>query len=421
MNMIERGREFVQRLRGLAQRSAWEWRCCPRCGSTWTVKNGGYMRWPRIWGKRLGVRIQRHLCYQCRKTYSEEKPWLVRGSWYARGIHRCAVDYYMHMGSSFRRVAEVLRSWIGRQERWQLWHPWEKQEEVGERCYLSASTICRWVGKAGKKAQAGIAGQWAGVENSGQFGTDGLWAKLRGKITRVLLILVDTVTGVIWSMSVAEGEERAESWALLFRRIKEAGLPWEDLSGLVSDASQGLLSFMRGVLGWVHHERCVWHFWRSLAGDMVKVVSAALEEKGEEVSKELKRLLHAVLDACTYEAAEEALQRLWAYPGAAQLAQKVYVQLDRLLYHLLPCHEGLARTSPEWLWRDFRLRLSRGRNHGSESRLEEAALLWMVYHNFTPAQWRSERKRKYKHPGLSPLQVAGASPGEISYLDALEV
>ena len=141
----------------------------------------------------------------------------------------------------------------------------------------------------------------------------------------------------------------------------------------------------------------------------------------DQVRKDVKKLLHAVIDAASYQAAEEAMQRLSAHPGAAQLAQKVYEQLDRLLYHLLPGHEGLVRISPEWLWRDFRLRLSHGRNHGSDERLEQAGALWMVYHNFTPAQWRSERKRKYKHPGLSPLQVAGAAPGEISYLDALEI
>jgi hypothetical protein len=115
------------------------------------------------------------------------------------------------------------------------------------------------------------------------------------------------------------------------------------------------------------------------------------------------------------------LQELKAHPYGGELAKKVNRNLDRLLYHLLPGHKGLVRVSPEWMWRDFRQRLSHGRNHGSEERLEEAAQLWMVYHNFTPAQRRSERKRIYKHSGLSPLEVAGAPPGEISYLDALEV
>jgi len=53
--------------------------------------------------------------------------------------------------------------------------------------------------------------------------------------------------------------------------------------------------------------------------------------------------------------------------------------------------------------------------------LERAALLWAVYRNFTPAQRRSEHKRHYRHPGLSPLAVAGFPHPHISYLDALEV
>ena len=45
----------------------------------------------------------------------------------------------------------------------------------------------------------------------------------------------------------------------------------------------------------------------------------------------------------------------------------------------------------------------------------------MVYHNLTPTQKRSERERHDKHPGQSPLEVAGAAPGQITYLDALQV
>lgn len=421
MNMIDRGRLFVQWLLKLAGYTAWEWRRCPHCGSTWTIKNGSYKRRPWTFGGRQVVRVQRHLCHACHRSYSEEKAWLVRGSWYGREVHRCAVDHWTHVRSSLRRTAEHLRSLLGHQERWLLWHVWEEAEMLRERCYLAASTVHRWTGKAGKKAEQGIADQWVGVENSGHFGADGLWAKLCGKITRVVLGLGDTVTGMVWAICVAEGEESAKQWVPLFQRAKKAGLALEEINGLVSDWSQGLFSFMREFLGHVHHQRCVWHFWRSLAGDMARVLSAIAEEAREEAGKELKGLLHAVIDARSYEAAEKALQRLGTHPGAEALAQKLYLQFDYLLYHLLPCHEGLVRVSPEWLWRDFRLRLSRGRNHGSESRLEQAALCWMVYHNFTPAQWRSERKRKYKHPGLSPLQVAGASPGEISYLDALEV
>jgi alcohol dehydrogenase, propanol-preferring len=48
---------------------------------------------------------------------------LVARSWSTRGVHRAAIDHWQHVGTSLRRTAEVLRSWIGHQERWQLWHP----------------------------------------------------------------------------------------------------------------------------------------------------------------------------------------------------------------------------------------------------------------------------------------------------------
>jgi len=263
--------------------------------------------------------------------------------------------------------------------------------------------------------------QLEGIENSGQFGTDGLWARLRGKVTKVLLTLVDTVTGVVWATHVAEDENQARSWEGLFRRAELAGLDLDDLDGIVSDGAQGAYSFLRDKLPRVHHERCAWHYWRSLAGDVAKAITGDDEEAKTEIASHVNGLLHQIIDATSYESAEEALQRLRDDPATEALAEKLTGQLDRLLYHLHPVHEGLARTSPEWLWRDFRLHLSRGRNHGCDARLEEAGALWMVYRNLTPAQWRSERKRQYKHPGLSPLEVAGANPGEISYLDALGV
>jgi len=147
-----------------------------------------------------------------------------------------------------------------------------------------------------------------------------------------------------------------------------------------------------------------------VAREIAAAVAEVAESSQEQVREEVKGLLRAVLDAASFTAAEEALARLQACPYAARLAQKVNEQFDRLLYPLLACHQGLSRIAPEWLWRDLRLRLSRGRNHGSEERLDRAGLLWMVYHRrctpppFTSAQWRSERKRKYAdapHPVTS--------------------
>jgi len=148
-------------------------------------------------------------------------------------------------------------------------------------------------------------------------------------------------------------------------------------------------------------------------------------EKAKEARKhlrgELVGLLRAIFDAPSFSQGEQALAKLAEHTLGKSLTKYLLPLLDAALTHLLPCHQGLLRVSPEWCWRDFRQRLSRGRNHGSEQRLERAALLWAIYHNFTPAQMRHECKRHYRHPGQSPLEVAGAPPGELSYLDALAV
>ena len=58
---------------------------------------------------------------------------------------------------------------------------------------------------------------------------------------------------------------------------------------------------------------------------------------------------------------------------------------------------------------------------GRITRQGAPALRWALYHNFTPAQERRERKRTYKSAGRSPLARAGCGLGEVSYLDALAI
>src|SRR6266536_3278173 len=153
MNIIERGKQFLQSLRDVAKRSAWDWRRCPKCGDTLTCKHGSYVRRPWSLDGRQCVRVQRHWCARCRTTYSERSALLVRGSWYARDGQRCAIDHWQHVGTSTRRAAEVLRSLLGRQERWLLWRPLAPPPSDTERCHLSASTVERWLDRAGEREQ----------------------------------------------------------------------------------------------------------------------------------------------------------------------------------------------------------------------------------------------------------------------------
>jgi hypothetical protein len=355
----------------------------------------------------------------------------VRGGWYAREVKRSAIDHWQHLGTSTRRTAEVLRSWLGHQERWQVWRPLDPAPTDAQACHLSASTVERWLDQAGQTARAGVAEQLVGMDSSGQLATDGLWARLRGGTKRVVLALVDTVTGVVWPPVVVAGEGTAAAWETLFERAEQAGLVLSELRGIASDGATGLESYRRQALPWVSHQRCVFHLWRGLSGVLAAVVAtavaaaeltgAAARRAGKQTRRTLRDLIRGVYDAATATEAQAALARLAAHELGPALADLVAVHLEAALVHRCGYNQGLGRASPEWLWRDFRLRASHGRNHGAEQRLERAALLWAIHHNFEPAQDRSERTRIYRHPGHAPLAVAGHPPGDISYLDALAV
>jgi len=429
MNIIERGLAFLQLLWHLATRSVWDWRRCPYCGDTLTCKWGSYTRVPWFLEGRQQVRVPRHRCASCGRTYSEQSPLLVRGGWYAREVRRAAIDHWQHTGSSVRRTAEWLRSWLGRQERWLLWRPLDLAPPDDHACHLSATTVERWLDRAGRTAEQTVAGQLVGIASSGQVGTDGLWARLRRGTKRVVLALTDSVSGLVWPPVVVDTEGTAGAWGQLFDRAKQAGLDLEALRGVTSDGAVGLASYLEQVLTWVNHQRCAFHIWRSLGGELGRqgaqavtgLVGAALKGAQRQVRRELVALVHAVLDATSAAAAEQAVARLAAHPQGADLARVLAGLVDMALVYRLAFNQGLERVGPEWLWRDFRLRLGHGRNHGSPERLERAALVWAIYRNFEPAQGRSERKRHYRRAGCSPLEMAGAPPGNVSYLDALAI
>jgi len=429
MDIVARARAFVESLRRLSERRDREWRECPMCGSGHVNRHGSYRRNPWTLEGRVTRLVQRYECQDCKATYSKTFADLAPGRWYTRSVQRYAMDEWVHLGSSLRRVAEWVRSVVGKQERWQVWHPLSATPAESERCHLGHSTVGRWLKEAGVRAEGQVTGMHKGIASSGQMGTDGLWVRLRGGAVRVLLMLRDSVTGLLWPPVVAVGEEAAAGWEKLFARASEAGLLLQDVRAVVSDGAQGLLSYLRHSLPHVYQQRCIFHTWRNLSGELARQVAGVAEGlMGEEASRarervreELTTLVHKVLDALSFEQAEEALAQLKAHPQGAGLWQVLNNRFIALLTHLLQaCHE-VGRVVPEWAWRDFRLRLSRGRNHRYEPRVGQAGLLFTIYRNFTPAQMRRERRRHYRHPGQSALQVAGMTLEGCSYLDALEV
>jgi transposase-like protein len=429
MSIIERGRRFVQWLRGVAQRTPWEERQCRHCQGHDTWKHGRYRR--QVWtlAGRQPVWVQRYRCRPCGRTFTPDLALVERRRRYGRDVRRCALDLWQHGGSSVRRTAEWVRSLVGRQERWQIWRPLDATPPPAQQCRLGASTVQRWLDDAGRRAEQTLRRHLADVPTSGQLGADGLWAKLNGKTKAVVLLLTDRVSGVVYPPVVVPDEDTPGHWGQLFLRAARAGLRASHIRGVVSDGTRGLAQFLAGRLVWVHHQRCVFHLWRNLAKPLREATTTAAAGLHGAAALAVKRatrrslvgLVHAVLDAADDAAAVAALRTLAAHPLGAGLAAAVRNDLEYALVYQGEVNQGLGRVSPEWCWRDFRLRLSRGRNHRSTARLERAALLWAIYHNVEPAQGRRERGRHYCRPGQRPLARAGVPPEDVSYLDAVAI
>lgn len=335
-----------------------------------------------------------------------------RRCWYGRDAQRCAVDLWQHGGSSLRRTAEWVRSVAGRQERWGLWQPWTAPPERARRCRLAASTVQRWLDRAGAQAEQATRRGLADVPTSGLRATAGVWATLGGKAQAVALLLADRVSGVVYPPVVVDGEDDPAAWGRVALRVSQ-------VRGVVSDGSRGLARFLEDRLVGVHHQRCVFHLWRNLARPLHAALTeavgslrgAAATAVRRATRRELAALVHAVLDAADDATAVAALRTLVAHRRGAALARALRNEVDAALVYQAPGLTGLGRVGPEWLWRDFRLRLSHGRNHRSHARLERAATRWAVYHNWEPAQRRQEHKRTYPRSGLSPLDRAGDGAG----------
>ena len=244
MHIVARARQFVEFLRAIARRTEVERRRCPSCGSTHVHRHGTYRRRPYTLHGRLTLAVQRYRCQDCGATHSPEHPDLPAGAHYSRSVRRFVIDQWQHSGSSLRRVAEWARAIIGHQGRWDVWHPvgdpWGR-EGSRERCTLSASTVCCWLDQAGLRAEQQVEGLYEGVGSSGLLGADGLWARLRGGVVRVLLMVRDSVTGVLYPPVVAAGEEAAAAWEQLLAQAERAGLRLAEVRALVSDGAQGLL------------------------------------------------------------------------------------------------------------------------------------------------------------------------------------
>ena len=102
----------------------------------------------------------------------------------------------------------------------------------------------------------------------------------------------------------------------------------------------------------------------------VGLVGEVAKQIRRETRRELVGVIRAVDDAPTHLSAQCEFARLAAHRGGHELARMLDEHLDDALVHLLNYYQGLVRTNPEWLRRDFRKRVSHGHNHGTDVRLD---------------------------------------------------
>ena len=175
MHIIDRGRAFVQSLRELITRSAWEWRRCPHCGSTDTWRWGTYSRHPWSFEGRQLVVVPRHRCLRCGRTYSEQSAYLMRGSWYTREVHR-PLAAWSKLSAPDGGTDALLAGQTGAIPR---------LAALGGVTCPPVRCTAGWMGPGGWPSE-GVEGQLAGVVSTEVAGTDGLWARLRGGAQRVV-------------------------------------------------------------------------------------------------------------------------------------------------------------------------------------------------------------------------------------------
>jgi hypothetical protein len=170
------------------------------------------------------------------------------------------------------------------------------------------------------------------------------------------------------------------------------------------------LSHLRQGLPDIYPQRCVFHTWRNLGPELSRQAAHVAQGlEGQEAHAARERLrgeltgrVHGVLDAPCSEEAEEALARLHAHPQGQGLWKVLNARFIPLLTHTMVDHQGLGRVTPEWMWRDFRLRLGRGRNHGSEKRLQRAGLVFTILRHSMPTQLHPDADA----PGALPAPSA---------------
>ena len=402
-------------------------RVCPRCGLTWTKKNGTRGRNPRDLGGIRHLRIQRHWCYTCTSSYSEEVAGIAPHHWYTRRVQRKFLDMYTTMGGSLRRCASWITAEITSRGRTFIWDTlarapwWGHAPEPEPEIELSHTTGWRWVQQVGaswrRREKA-----YADVPQSGAVASDATYVRVRG-IWRAVLGVVDGIKRTTFGLFPLATEESDAEIERAFNLAERAGLNLEQIKVFASDGAAGFREFLARCLYWARHQRCVFHLWRNVLPLITRYAAVA----GDQWAEGLKKCVACVWNATTRAEAEIMLNLLVAVYGAEPIAQEavrlVQETFEQAMIHLVAGLPQAGRTSCvcEWVWRYYKERVRQMGGFMSPDGCDHFNAIWEVALNFRRYQRRKERLRHYKYPGLCPLEVAGVMVQGVTWLDALAV
>jgi len=422
MSLIADAQAFIDKL--LHPRND---RCCPRCGSTLTKKNGGRHRWPRDLGGIRSVRVQRHWCFACKHSYSEELPDIAPHHWYTRRVQRKFLDMYTTIGGSLRRCANWITAEITNRGRTFLWDPlqrlpwWRQTAEPEPEIELAHSTGWRWLQASGESWRQ-RKGAYGDVPQSGAVASDATYVRIRGVWTAILGV-VDGIWRTTFGLFHLATEESDAEVERAFDLAAKAGLNLELIKVFASDGASGFREFLARCLYGVRHQRCIFHLWRNVLPIITRYAALA----GEEWATGLKHCIACVWNASSRVEADAMLTLLIAGYGAEPVAQEavhlVQETFEQAMTHLTAGLAGVGRTSCvcEWVWRYYKERVRQMGGFMSTGGCDNFNAIWDVALNFRRYQRRKERLRHYLYPGLCPLEVAGVVVQGVTWLDALAI
>ena len=421
MSIIESAREFVKKLL-----RAPDARRCPYCHQRMTKRNGSHTATVRDVGGMHTERVQRYWCHLCRCTYSVPSPCRAARARYSRQVQRKALDLYFHVGASLRATAEWLRSEINQgTERTVIWNPLLRlkppPEEVAR---LHHTSVWRWEQDAAQRVQAQAqAGSLRHlIRFSGAMVADATGVHIRGVATPLHLI-ADAVTRVGLAVRRLRTENERTIAAQFRLVLAWWGLQAEEVRVLTSDGAPYYHYVLERVLRWAKQQRSLFHLWRNITPQL----QAFGQHAADETMQMLTDMIHAVWDAPSLPEAQQAfsvLRKLWSHVPALQPVLQIMAQsLAEALLYTTHVVDGMGRTSnvAERFFRRYKQRIRRMGSFMSAGGCDAFNSLWQVYINWQPYQLRREQKRRYQHPGLCPLQVAGSDVQGLTWLDAVGI